>query len=155
MVGQYFAMPPERVAWFVRRGYWFALAGVILIALSIGPLHDIGFVSGLMLVLFGGCAGAFRNWRQERGLWMLALVALCAWIPLYAVMQWDAIRRELNAPKPRPLLIGWDVALATSIVWFQVRFLVTVVLVNRALFARPRPMREPRSPAEGGCGPGF
>jgi hypothetical protein len=128
----------ETVAWLVRRGYWFAMVGAILIILAIGPWHDVGFVSGLMLLLFGGCTGAFRNWRQERGLWMLAVVALCAWLPLYAAIQWDAIKRELNGQRPRPVLLAWDVALAASIVWLQVRFLWTVARVNWTLFAKPR-----------------
>lgn len=129
---------PERMEWLIRWGYWSALAGVVLIALAIGPLHDIGFVSGLMLLLCGGCSGGFRRWRQERGLWMLAVVALCAFLSLYVMMEWDMIRRELNGANPRPLLLGLDTALATSVVWLQVRFLVTVARVNRALFAPPR-----------------
>jgi hypothetical protein len=139
---------PETVDWLVRRGYWLALFGAVLLALAIGPLHDIGFVSGLMLVLFGGCTIGFRHWRQERGLWMLAVVALCAWLPLGVMMQWDAVRRELNAPNPRRMLLGWDLALATSVVWLNVRFLVTVARVNRTLFARPRPAAETRGPEE-------
>ena len=129
-------LKPETVDWLIRRGYWLALVGVILIAAAIGPLRDVGFVSGLMLLLFGGCAGGFRNWRRERGLWMFAVVALCAWVPLYATIQWDAIRRELRGQNPRPFLLGWDVALATSIVWYQVRFLATVIRVNRVLPTR-------------------
>jgi hypothetical protein len=141
---------PESVDWLVRRGYWLALGGALLIALAIGPLHDIGFVSGLMLVLFGGCTVVFWRWQQERGLWMLALVALCAWLPLYAVMEWDAVVREISRPNPRPMLLGLDCALATALVWLQVRFLATVVRLNWVLFAQPGPVAKPGGIANGG-----
>lgn len=129
---------PERVQWLIDRGPWFAVLGAGLMALAAGFFRDIGFVSGLMLLLFGGCTLGFRPWLRERGLWMLAVLALCAWLPLYGAMQWDAIRRELNAPNPRLVWLGWDATLAASVVWLQVRFLATIVRVNRALPARVR-----------------
>jgi hypothetical protein len=129
---------PERAHWFIQRGPWFAVWGAVLMALAIGVFRDIGFVSGLMLLLFGGCTLGLRAWLRERGLWMLAAVALCAWLPLYGAMQWDAIKRELNGPNPRLVWLGWDTALAASVVWLQVRLLATVVRVNRALPARVR-----------------
>jgi hypothetical protein len=109
--------------------------------LALGVFRDIGFVSGLMLLLFGGCTLGLRAWLRERGLWMLAALALCAWLPLYGAMQWDAIKRELNGPNPRLVWLGWDAALAASVVWLQVRLLATVVRVNRALPARGRAAR--------------
>jgi hypothetical protein len=129
---------PETVAWLVRRGYWFALLGAILLTLALGPLRDVGIVSGLMLILCGGCAGGFRQWRTERGLWMLALVALFAWLPLYAIFQWEAIKLGINGQNPRRVLLACDAALAASVVWLQVRFLITVARVNRSQFAAPR-----------------
>src|SRR5262249_26096123 len=130
----------ERVAWLTQHGYWLSLGGAVLLALALGPFHDLGFVSGLMLLLFGGCCGAFRHWHRERGLWMLALVALCAWISLYVTFQWDAVRRELNNPNPRPWLLSLEMVFAASVAWLQVRFLLTVMWLNRALFAQAQPV---------------
>ena len=48
-------------------------------------------------------------------------------------MQWDAIERELNGPNQRLVWLGWDGALAASVVWLQVRVLATVVRINRTL----------------------
>lgn len=131
-------LPLSRVHWLTRRGYWFALAGVGLIVLS-EQLRGVGFVTGLMLVLSGGLAGGFRRWLHERGMWMLALVALVAWVPLYATLEWDAIRQQRRAPNG-PLLFIWDTLLGASVLWYTVRFLATVVRVNRALSALPRPV---------------
>jgi hypothetical protein len=105
-------------------------------ALAVGVFRDIGVVSGLMLLLFGGCTLGFRAWLRERGLWRLAVLALCALLPLYGAMQLDAIKRGLNGPNPRLMWLGWDAALAASVVWLQVRFLATVARVYRALPAR-------------------
>jgi hypothetical protein len=110
--------------------------------LAVGVCHDVGVVSGFMLLMFGGCTLGLRAWLRERGLWMLAAVALCAFLPLYAMMEWDAIKRNANGPNPRLVGLGWDTAFAASVVWLQVRLLATVIRVNKALparFRRPEP----------------
>jgi hypothetical protein len=112
--------------------------GAVLLALAVSVFHGVGFVSGLMLLLCGSCAMGFRFWLRERGLWMLAVVALCAWLPLYVTIQWDAIKRELNGPNRRLVWLGWDAAFAASVVWLQVRLLATIVRINRMLPARVR-----------------
>jgi hypothetical protein len=142
-----FFLSPRRVDFFIRRGLWMCLAGILLMALAVLRLGDIGFVSGLMLLLFGGSAWGFQNWLRERGLWMLAILALCAWAPLYAIMQYDAIKHELAGARPRLVWLGWDTAVAASIVFFHVRFLATVARINRALFApgnRPQSLTGPQ-----------
>jgi hypothetical protein len=123
----------QHVQWLIRRGPWLCLAGVLLLVLAVNQLRDIGFVSGLMLLLFGVCTLAFRAWLTERGLWMLAALALAAWLPLYAFMEWDAIKREFNAQNPRLFWLSLDTTVATLIVWLQLRFLATVIRCNRQL----------------------
>jgi hypothetical protein len=138
-------LSPEWVDWLGRRGYWLALGGVAVVALAVVNFRDVGFITGFMLFLFGISAGGFGlSWRRERGVWMLAVVALCAWLPLYAIMQLDAAKRGIGAPTPRALLICCDAALALAVVWLQVRFLVTVVRLNRTLFARANAARHAR-----------
>lgn len=126
-------LSPERMHWLIRRGPWLCLTGAVLMVLAVRHFHDIGFVSGLMLILFGGCTLGFRAWLTERGLWMLATVALGAFLLLYATMQWEAFRQELKGQAPRLGGLSLDTAIAVSIVWMQVRFLATVIRVNRAL----------------------
>jgi hypothetical protein len=131
-------LPPQRVQWLIRQAPWLCLAGAVVMVLAVRYFRDLGFVSGLMLLMFGGSAMGFRNWLRERGLWMLAAVALAGWLPLYFTMQWDALKRELAGRNPRLVWLGWDTAVAVWIAWLQVRLLATVIRVNRALFVRVR-----------------
>jgi hypothetical protein len=123
----------ERAHRLIRRGPWYAAVGAFLMVFAVWMLRDFGWVSGLMLFLFGLCGVSFRYWLQERGLWMLAVVCLCMSLLLYVVMQWDAIRRVLKGPNPRHVWLAVDVAFAAWIVLFQVRLLATVVRFNRML----------------------
>jgi hypothetical protein len=117
----------------IRRGHWHCLGGLVLLVAAVSLLRDFGFVSGLMLVLGGGMAASFRFWLRERGLWMLAVLALVAYVPLYVMIQYDALKQHLNAPRAVPWWAAVDAAVAAAIVWRTVRLLATVARVNRRI----------------------
>jgi hypothetical protein len=103
--------------------------------LAVGWLRGIGFVTGLMLLLFGLCAFGFHRWRRERGLWMLAAVGLVVYVPFYTVLQYDALKQHFNGPPAAgaSLAATVDALIAAAIVWRMVRFLLTVLWYNRML----------------------
>jgi hypothetical protein len=84
-----------------------------------------------MLALFGLAGFSFRFWLRERGLWMLAALALMAYVPLAVALQMDAWKRNLNGNGPWWAAI--DGTLAAAVVWRTIRFLATIARVNRQL----------------------
>ena len=114
-----------------RRGPWYFLAGLALLAAAVVWLRGFGFATGLMLALFGLAGFSFRFWLRERGLWMLAALALMAYVPLAVALQMDAWKRNLNGNGPWWAAI--DGTLAAAVVWRTIRFLATIARVNRQL----------------------
>src|SRR5262249_46132249 len=130
--------------------HWLTFAGVGLLALGFWHPRCLGFASGLMLLLFGGLAGSFRVTFQERGIWMLGVVALLAYLPLYGVLEYECYKLHHNHQQPTFYLRRADTRIAANVVWQAVRFLATVTRLNWKLSRQGRPLREAIQPEQGG-----
>src|SRR5262245_20574301 len=80
----------------IRRAPWFALAGLILVVVSVVAFRDVGFVTGLMLFLSSGAVMGFRPWLRERGLWMLAALSLAVFLALAVAVEYDTLKQSWN-----------------------------------------------------------
>ncbi len=128
---KHLALPILTAQRMTQRGPWLALGGLILLLVSVRTAHGFGFVTGLMLVFCGTLAFCFRLWLRERGLWMLAAIAFLVFGMLYAMIEYDNLKQRWNGNGRWWALL--DGALAGIVVLRTVRFLLTVVMVNRQL----------------------
>lgn len=141
-------MNPERIDRIVAlRWYLLAAGGALLIvALTIPKLrgdgsYGYGGLIGFNLASLAIYAFALRNWRTDRGLWMLAGLLVVLLTPCMLYFQW--IRWKGNAglaqvagdPSQRRLLI--DSAIALVILARTVRFAVAVGIRNWGLGRHP------------------
>jgi hypothetical protein len=105
-------------------------AGVSLLACGFWHPRCLGFASGLMLLLFGGLAGSFRMLYQERGIWMLGVLALIAYVPLYGGLEYECYKMHHNPQQLTFYLRLADTILGAKVVWQAVRFLASVTRFN-------------------------
>jgi hypothetical protein len=82
-----------------QKGYYFC-AGL---ALMIVPLYlprgwGIGFFTGFMLVSLSIYGYSFRNWRTERGIWMLAALLIVVWTPCWLCFEYEHWRGVFPLP---------------------------------------------------------
>lgn len=111
--------------------------GVLLVMTAVARLKDMGVVTGLILVMFGMSTPAYRRWLVDRGLWMLAALMLTIWLALYVCIEIDALRGLGKALNPQRLRLAIDTTCAAFVVWQQVKFLATIIWVNRAISKPP------------------
>ncbi len=133
-----FWMSPQLMTRVMRNWHWLLLAGVGLLAFGFWHPRCLGFASGLMLLLFGGLAGSFRVTYQERGIWMLGVLALIAYVPLYGALEYECYRMHNNPLQPSFYLRLADTVLGASVVWQAVRFLASVTRFNWKLSSQAR-----------------
>src|SRR5262245_45354068 len=119
-------MSPEATARLLYRWPWLVALGVGLLACGFWHPRCVGFASGLMLLLFGGLVGAFRVLYRERGIWMFAVLALVAYVPLYAMLELECYRLHHNPQVPTFWLRVLDTTIGAAVVGQAVRFLASV-----------------------------
>ncbi len=94
----------------IRRRRAMLLAGVALVALAIALPRGwgCGLFSGFMLFSLGIYGVAFRKWRTEPGLWMLAILLTATLGPCWAYFEFIHWRGLLSAflPPQWPSRIG-------------------------------------------------
>ena len=122
----------------LRYGTPILLAGMALTAVS--SLCDTpGLITAVFAVGLGATAGALRNWRSERGLWMLAFLLLVLNCVIYGLMligQFGDLIRGVAQPE---LGVSIDVAFATLLLSASIRF---VVRVGRSNFELSRGLHD-------------
>jgi hypothetical protein len=104
------------------------LAGVGLLALGY-RFDTFGFVTGAFLIPLGAGGGAFRAWRRERGLWMLACLFLVLFLPTYGIFEYQSLASGFRGSGISPWQV-LDFTVATGVLFFQIRFFVTVARIN-------------------------
>jgi hypothetical protein len=127
-------MSPDRVERMVQRAHWYVLGGVAAFGLAVALPQDLkcGVISGWLLCSLGFYAGVLRRWRVEPGLWMLSVFLGIVAAAIYAYMVFSRLERLFVPRQPNPLQPGLavDIAIATTIVWTQVRFFGTITRLN-------------------------
>ena len=81
-----FLLTESQVDWIVRFRRPIFLGGLALMAqpFVLPQGWSVGVLSGFMLFSLGIYGFAFRNWRTEPGLWMLAALLAVTWGPCWA-----------------------------------------------------------------------
>jgi hypothetical protein len=114
----------------MRNWHWLMFAGVGLLAFGFWHPRCLGFASGLMVVLFGGLAASFRVTYQERGIWMLGVLGLIAYVPLYGALEYECYKMHHNPQQLTFYLRLADTIIGANVVWQAVRFLASVTRFN-------------------------
>ncbi len=121
-------MSPDRVDWVIRNHRWLILSGVALCAVGC-RFETFGLVTGAFLIPLGASGGSLGAWRREQGLWMLACAFLALFLPLYAIFEHRAFAGGFRDSHLSPWQM-MDFVVATAVLFFQVRFYVTVARSN-------------------------
>lgn len=94
-------------------------------------------ITGVMLVGLGAMGGSFTEYRREHGLWMLGALFLGILAMFYATCIYFSVVDGF-AGRGRFGIAEVDALLATSTLGFMVRFLLSVMLLNRRLVPPPK-----------------
>lgn len=124
---------------FYRRRYYITGLTLMTVALLVPRGMGIGFITGFMLVSLGSYSVAFRNWRTEPGIWMLAgflsLVLTPCWL-YFECLLWQRLFTPLVGNKQNAVLT-WDAFRFTTDALFSllvfgktVRLCVSVAFQN-------------------------
>ncbi|HEV2295255.1 MAG TPA: hypothetical protein VGR35_15490 [Tepidisphaeraceae bacterium] len=121
-----FLLSPSRLDRALRRGAWFIVIGfpvlVAVVAMQQGPT-----VTPMMATALGAGCGSLGEWRRDRGLWMLAVVFLLMFFPIYLAF----VGMELFGSKSElSILQIIDFSIATMVVGQLCRVLVSVAVHN-------------------------
>lgn len=85
-----------------RRTAFLGGLGLLALAFLLPQESKFGAISGFMLLSLGIYGTAFRNWRTEPGLWMLALFLTVLFGTMLAVIEYNALK-ALLAPPDHPI----------------------------------------------------
>ncbi len=88
-------------------------------------------VSAAMMCGLGAMSGSFREWRTERGLWMLGALFLIIFGVFYAVITYNQVTDWVAGRTALPGIMAIDWFIGTSALGFMVRFLWAVTCWNR------------------------
>jgi len=102
---------------FVRFRLLYFLFGLFVVVqfFLVTERYSFGICTGLLLMGFGIFAHALRNWRSERGLWMLALVVFVPYSVIWLGWQWSRFDASI---------LGDDQQLPKELSSFQLRMAV-------------------------------
>lgn len=127
----------DLVIWY-RWHLLLAGIGLMVLALSLPQGWGCGGLSGFMLFSLATYSFAFRKWRSETGLWMLAALITALLLPCWVyleLLQLNAIRKvpgkQLLVWKELRLLI--DAMIALVVFALTIRFAISVAIENRRL----------------------
>jgi hypothetical protein len=123
-------MSPQHMTRVMRNWHWLLFFGLGLLAFGLWNARCLGFASGLMLVLFGALAWSFHLTYRERGIWMLGVLALLAFAPLYGALEYECYKMHHNPQQPTFYLRLADTMIGANVVWQAVRFLASVTWLN-------------------------
>lgn len=117
-----FFLPISRVDFYTRHSGAFFCLGVLLLAqpFVLPRGWGVGVFTGFALLSLAIYAFAFRRWRTEPGLWMLALMLVVLWTRCWVVFEfghWKSVFAKVVA-QPAP----------AGLTWQQIRFLIDAVL---------------------------
>ena len=133
---------PQQIDRVIRRAPWYLFGGLALVLLH-EPLHSFLFLTGFFALWLGACGGTFPSWRSEPGLWMLSALFLVISAGLYGIFTYHHVADFLRGRHDR-LLLAFDATLATSLLWVQTRFLLSVRRANRLFSKSMRDIRDMR-----------
>ena len=124
----------------VNRSRRILLIGLFVLVLPFLLPHGwgIGLFTGFMLMSFGIYAVWFRNWRSERGLWMLAVLLVLGLGPCWVFFEYLSFRSLfLKKANGGAVVLGWkemrfiiDSSIALAIFSQIVKFAASVGIKN-------------------------
>src|SRR4030095_693323 len=129
-----FWFTPQQIDRVIRHSPSCLFGGLVLVVLQ-EPLPSFLVLTGFITIFLGACAGAVPSWKTEPGLWMLSGLFLFASATFYGVFTYQRVADILQG-RHDPMLLVLDVTLATSLLWVQSRFLLSVTCINWLLSKR-------------------
>jgi hypothetical protein len=99
------------LAWLIAAGY----TGI-----------QVGLLAAFFVLLFSASCGMLRNYRNESGLWMLALVFTPLFIALYLFFIYQSL-----VATPVSFVDVIEFTIATGLLWLLVRVQISVFHHNR------------------------
>jgi hypothetical protein len=110
------------------------IAGAILCRFAPQPY---GLMTSWFLMMMGALGGAFRAWRSERGLWMLAILFMLIVVPTWLMFMASHFVPSMRGTVPNPWPLDLDAAGVTLLAGQMSRILVSVAVHNARLSRRP------------------
>ncbi len=89
-----FSLTESQIDWIVNNRRLIFVGGLALMSqpFVLPQGWSVGVLSGFMLFSLGIYGFAFRNWRTEPGLWMLATLLVVTWGPCWAFFEYQHLR---------------------------------------------------------------
>ena len=130
-------MNPRRTDTLITHLVWAIPIGVILMGLS-RTFDGCGGFTGFSLVWLGASAGAFRDWREEPGLWMLSGFFLAQVFPVTMIFGYGLVEDVFRpAPASCPGYCRYDFSVATIPLAVHALLLANVTRGNWNLGRKP------------------
>ncbi|QDT52418.1 hypothetical protein Pan44_04290 [Caulifigura coniformis] len=137
---------PEQLDRHISRHHCWILAGSSIGALAIN-FHSDGLLTASACVTLGAVPGPVASYREEAGIWMLAILSGMIGLGFYGAL---AVPRVTNLwdQQRHPWALGLDLVIATKVTWLQVRALASVTVWNQLWYrtgngpARPTTFNE-------------
>lgn len=119
-------LSPSQLDMALFRGSLFIIIGfpmlVAVVALQRGPI-----ITPMMATAMGACCGTFGEWQRDRGLWMLAVLFLLMFFPIYLAF---AINGFFGSKAELSILQVIDFSVATIVAGQLSRVLFSVAIYN-------------------------
>ncbi len=83
----------------------------------------LGVITSVFAIALGAVGGTFIHWRQERGLWMLAVFFMLVFGAIYAMFVFGQVRDIVRGARQPDVGVMIDGALGTLLLLATLRFL--------------------------------
>jgi hypothetical protein len=102
----------------------------MLFGVAAARFQQPGVITAVFATCLGASGGALRDWRQERGLWMLASLFLVINVAVYGLLNFGQAHDLMRGVPWGEFGLTIDVAIGTMLLASNVRFLWRVAKGN-------------------------
>jgi hypothetical protein len=114
----------------VTRWFRWLIAAGFLVGFASVRFNLPGVITAFFLMYLGASGGGLIHWRNERGLWMLAVLFLAVNIAIYGLFAVGQVRDIVRGARPADIGLIADFSLGTTLLAVCIRFLCQVARYN-------------------------